>query len=108
VETGSAALIIAGKIKVQHGEIERFETDGLRMKNDTFVPADIVVLATGTQGAFWHAACTQLIELPGFGSMREACLKIFGDKVVRRTGPVWGLDEQFEPAGVWRYSGHPG
>jgi len=90
VEVGSAALIIAGKIKIKHGEITQFETDGLRMKDGSFVPADIIVLATG------------------FGSMRESCRKIFGDEVVSRTGPVWGLDEQYEPAGIWRYSGHPG
>ena len=44
---GSAALIIAGKIKMKHGEITQYETDGLRMKDGSFVPADIIVLATG-------------------------------------------------------------
>lgn len=47
METGSAALIIDGKINMKHGEIARFESDGLRLKDGSFVPADIVILATG-------------------------------------------------------------
>lgn len=47
MEVGSAALIIAGKIKMKQGDISRFETDGLRMKDESFVSADIVILATG-------------------------------------------------------------
>jgi hypothetical protein len=52
VEVGSAALIIAGKIKIKHGEITQFEADGLRMKDSSFVPADIIVLATGKSPKF--------------------------------------------------------
>lgn len=31
----------------QGQEVERFEKDGLRFKDGSFLPADIVVLATG-------------------------------------------------------------
>jgi len=32
---------------MKRGEIPQFEADGLRMKDGSFVPADIIVLATG-------------------------------------------------------------
>jgi cation diffusion facilitator CzcD-associated flavoprotein CzcO len=41
------AAIRAGKASVATAEIERFTPDGLRLGNDTEVPADIVVTATG-------------------------------------------------------------
>lgn len=40
--------------------------------------------------------------------MRESGRVVFGDKVIDRTGPVWGLDQQYELQGIWRHSGHPG
>jgi len=91
IDVGCSSLIIDGKVKVKQGQgISHFEKDGLRFEDGSFLPADIVVIATG------------------YHSMRETCRKIFGSKVADSTGPVWGPDSQGEIQGIWRDSGHPG
>ena len=46
-------MIIDGKIKIKTGtEIERFTKTGLRLKDGTELPADVVVFATGSGLSF--------------------------------------------------------
>ncbi len=40
-------LIASGEIKVQRGEVAEIAEDGLRMADGTFLPADVIVYATG-------------------------------------------------------------
>jgi len=48
IDVGCSQLIIDGKVKIKQGqEIERFEENGIRFKDGSFLEADIVVLATG-------------------------------------------------------------
>jgi hypothetical protein len=46
---GCSQKIIDGRVKIKQGqEIERFEENGIRFKDGSFLEANIVVLATGT------------------------------------------------------------
>lgn len=48
INVGCSELIIDGKVKIKQGqEVERFEENGVRFKDGSFLPAGIVVLATG-------------------------------------------------------------
>jgi putative flavoprotein involved in K+ transport len=70
--------------------VERFTKDGVVFTDGSFLPADVVVLATG------------------YKNMRESARRLFGDAVADRCSPVWGLDEEGELRTIWRRSGHPG
>jgi len=91
IDVGCSSLIIDGKVKIKQGqEIQRFEENGIRFGDGSFLEADVVVLATG------------------YKSMQETCRKIFGAHVANQTGTVWGMDPTGEINGIWRYSGCPG
>jgi putative flavoprotein involved in K+ transport len=91
IDVGCAALIGDGKIKIKQGAaIDRFTADGIQFADRSFLPADVIVLATG------------------FKNMREGARAIFGDRVADRCGLVWGLDDEGELRTIWRRSGHPG
>jgi cation diffusion facilitator CzcD-associated flavoprotein CzcO len=91
IDVGASRLIADGKIKIKQGvEVERFTKDGVVFTDGSFLPADVVVLATG------------------YKNMRESARRLFGDAVADRCSPVWGLDEEGELRTIWRRSGHPG
>lgn len=48
IDVGSSQLIIDGKVKLKSGvPIQEFVEDGIKFEDGTFVPADVVVVATG-------------------------------------------------------------
>ena len=67
---------------------------------DSFVPADVVALAILVQVIWDKLSGGVKPNRSGFGSMWESCQKISRLSV---EWDVWDLDEQYEPAGVWRY-----
>ncbi|KAH7889081.1 hypothetical protein F5I97DRAFT_2006620 [Phlebopus sp. FC_14] len=91
MDTGTSQHIIDGAIKLKSGSaIERYTESGLKFADGTELEADVIVFATG-------------YEDPR-DSMREICGREVADKVP----PVWGMDEEGQITGVWRYSGHEG
>jgi cation diffusion facilitator CzcD-associated flavoprotein CzcO len=89
IDTGGAALIVDGSIKIQRGEIASFTEDGVVYSDGTEAAADLVIFATG------------------FPNMRDTLRPIVGDEIADQLTVVWGLDEEGEINGLYRPSGHP-
>ncbi|KAG2097524.1 uncharacterized protein F5147DRAFT_583538 [Suillus discolor] len=91
VDTGASKSIIDGDIKIKNGSaIESFTENGLRFSDGTELQADMIVFATG------------------YGDPRDSMREVCGDEVASKITRVWGLDEEGQTAGVWRYCGHDG
>lgn len=76
LDAGSSALMIKGEIGLlQYDRIDRFVKGGVRLKDGSIVPADILVLATG------------------YFPQIELVRRTLGEDMVDRIGPVWGLGE---------------
>ncbi|KAJ6010310.1 Dimethylaniline monooxygenase (N-oxide forming) [Penicillium sp. IBT 35674x] len=91
IDIGASQLIVDGKIKVRQGvEIDEILPNGLRLKDNSVLPADEIVFATG------------------YLNMRTQTQAIFGDEVADRVQDIWGYDEEGEMRTIWRRSGHPG
>lgn len=82
---GCSDLIVRGEIPVlQLSDIEGFTAEGAKTSKGQLVRADLIVLATGYFG------------------MERLVLRLFGDGVAGRVGPVWGIDEeQQELRNMW-------
>ncbi|HWW64972.1 MAG TPA: NAD(P)/FAD-dependent oxidoreductase [Sphingomonadaceae bacterium] len=84
IDVGGSDLIAAGEIAVQHGEIAEIVEDGLRMADGTFLPADLIVYATG------------------YRPMSEWVGQLISPEVERKVGPCWGLGSGTEgDPGPW-------
>ncbi|KAI0375522.1 FAD/NAD-P-binding domain-containing protein [Pilatotrama ljubarskyi] len=91
LDKGGADLIGDGRIKVRSGvSPQRFTETGLVLSDESELPADLVVFATG------------------FVQMRESNAEVLGHEVIKKTEEVYGLDEEGEIKGSYRPSGHPG
>ncbi|MGE4335739.1 MAG: flavin-containing monooxygenase [Pigmentiphaga sp.] len=85
INVGCSDLIIDGKVGViQARDADRFVAEGLRMKDGTVVPLDLVVLATG------------------FRNMQEGIRRMLGDEIADALGPVWGFDQDYQMRNMWR------
>ncbi|KAI0650322.1 FAD/NAD-P-binding domain-containing protein [Trametes meyenii] len=90
-DKGGADMIADGRIKVVSGmQPVRFTNSSLVLSDDSELPADVVVFATG------------------YVNIREADRELLGDDVVSQIGDVYGLDDEGEVKGSYRPSGHPG
>jgi cation diffusion facilitator CzcD-associated flavoprotein CzcO len=79
LDAGSSALMIKGEIGLlQYDRIERFVGEGIRLRDGTTLPADLIVLATG------------------YYPQRELVRRALGEAMCEKIGPVWGLDENGE------------
>ena len=89
---GCSNLIIEGRIKVlQYSQIESFQPDGVKLRDGSTLPADLIVTATGYLG------------------QRELVAHLLGDDIARRIGPVWGIDEaRQEVHNMWKRTPQPG
>ncbi|THH30494.1 hypothetical protein EUX98_g3702 [Antrodiella citrinella] len=91
VDKGGAKLIANGGIKVKQGhEATAYTKTGLQFADGTELEADSVIFAIG------------------YTNVREVAKKIFGEEAIKRTGEVYGLDDEGELKGSFRPSGHPG
>ncbi|KAG1767385.1 hypothetical protein EDD22DRAFT_978153 [Suillus occidentalis] len=91
IDTGASKSIIDGDIKIKSGSaIESFTENGLRFADGTELQADVIVFATG------------------YGDPRDFMRDVCGDEVASKITRVWGLDEEGQSAGVWKYCGHDG
>ncbi|KAG2364044.1 hypothetical protein BDR07DRAFT_1280627 [Suillus spraguei] len=91
IDTGASKSIIDGHIKIKNGSaIDSFTENGLRFADGTELQGDVVVFATG------------------YGDIRDFMRDVCGDEIASKIPKVWGLDEEGQTAGVWRYCGHDG
>jgi putative flavoprotein involved in K+ transport len=82
---GCSELIISGAIKLlQFSGIEKFAAEGVRLRDGTIVPAELLVLATG------------------YKNQQDTARSFLGDAVADKIGPVWGFDEGGELRNMWR------
>jgi cation diffusion facilitator CzcD-associated flavoprotein CzcO len=85
LDAGSSALMIKGEIGLlQYDRIDRFVADGARLKDGKTVPADLIVLATG------------------YYPQVELVRRALGEAMVKRIGPVWGLDADGELSNMFK------
>jgi putative flavoprotein involved in K+ transport len=88
---GCSDMIIDGRIKLaQYDDIDRFVADGLKLKDGTVLPAELVVTATG------------------YRNQQDMVRAFLGDAVADRIGPVWGFDEGGELRNMWGRTQQPG
>jgi putative flavoprotein involved in K+ transport len=73
IDVGAADLIIDGRVKLAHGEVDHFTEDAVALGDGTRLPADLVVYATG------------------YGSMNGWAADLISEEVADRVGKVWGL-----------------
>jgi putative flavoprotein involved in K+ transport len=88
---GCSDLLVAGKIRLaQFADIDRFVSDGARLRSGETLPADLVVLATGYKG-------------------QEALVaRLFGSEVAERVGPIWGFGPEQELRNMFMRTPQPG
>ena len=73
IDVGASDLIADGQIAVRNGEIAAIEPDGVRMADGGFIPADLIVYATG------------------YRPMGEWTGKLISPEVEALVGPCWGI-----------------
>lgn len=88
---GCSDLIVAGKIGLlQFDDIERFVTDGARLRDGSVRKAELLVLATG------------------YKNQQDTVRAYLGDKIADAIGPVWGFDNGGELNNMWKRTAQPG
>jgi putative flavoprotein involved in K+ transport len=73
IDVGASDLIARGEIRLAHGEIDEITADGVRLADGTFLPADVIVYATG------------------YRPMQEWVGRLISPEVEAKVGPCWGL-----------------
>jgi putative flavoprotein involved in K+ transport len=73
IDVGASDLIADGEIKLAFGEIAGIEPDGVRMADGSFVPADLIVYATG------------------YRPMEEFVGTLISPETQAKVGACWGL-----------------
>jgi thioredoxin reductase len=89
---GCSELIVSGEIDlVQHEDTDGYVAEGLKLKDGSIRPADLVVTATGYQ------------------SQEALVREMLGDNIADRIGQIWGIDrESGEIANMFVATGQPG
>ena len=91
LNVGASDMIIDGRIGLMHyDDIDRFVAEGVRLKDGSVKPADLLVMATG------------------YYNQQEVTREYLGDAVADRIGPVWGFDDGGELRNMWRRTAQPG
>ncbi|MGH8260880.1 MAG: FAD-dependent oxidoreductase, partial [Steroidobacteraceae bacterium] len=84
IDVGGSDLIASGEIAVRRGEVAEILADGVSLKDGTFLPADVIVYATG------------------YRPMSEWVRELISPDVERAVGPCWGLGSGTEgDRGPW-------
>jgi putative flavoprotein involved in K+ transport len=88
---GCSDLIVSGEIDlIQYSDFDRLVPDGLRMKDDTVRPIELLVTATG------------------FKNQQDTVREHLGDQIADRIGPVWGFGDGRELRNMWTRTPQPG
>ncbi|MGZ3218050.1 NAD(P)-binding domain-containing protein [Paracoccus sp. T5] len=84
IDVGASQLIIDGKIKLAHGQVDEITETGVRLDDGQELPADLIVYATG------------------YGSMNGWAADLIGQDVADRVGKCWGLgSDTTKDPGPW-------
>jgi putative flavoprotein involved in K+ transport len=85
IDVGACEMIADGRIALKSGcGISRLSEHGVEMDDGTFLPADIIVYATG------------------FGTMEEWVARLIGPDVAEKVGKCWGYGSGFKgDPGPW-------
>ncbi|MCH9675435.1 MAG: NAD(P)/FAD-dependent oxidoreductase [Gammaproteobacteria bacterium] len=74
IEVGASQMLIEGKIALRSRVgLERIRADGIELSDGSFLPADLIVFATG------------------YGPMNQWAEKLISTDVARKVGRCWGL-----------------
>jgi putative flavoprotein involved in K+ transport len=73
IDVGGSDLVASGEIAIARGEIAELDERGLTMADGRFVPAEVVVYATG------------------YRPLGETIAALISPEVAERIGPCWGL-----------------
>jgi cation diffusion facilitator CzcD-associated flavoprotein CzcO len=88
---GCSDLIVDGRIGLlQFGQIVQFVPQGVRLKDGSLLPAELLVVATG------------------YKNQQEVVRASLGDAVADRVGPAWDFDDGGELRNMWRPTAQPG
>ncbi|PCH33003.1 FAD/NAD(P)-binding domain-containing protein [Wolfiporia cocos MD-104 SS10] len=88
LDVGTSKKIIDGKIKLKNDSpLERFTKTGLKFQDGSELEADVVLFATGFEGA------------------EKAIYRLVGDELGSQIGPIWNLTPEGEQRGAWRWLG---
>jgi len=88
---GCSDLVVSGEVGLLHfDQIDRFVAEGVRLKDGTVVPADLLVTATG------------------YLNQQDVVRTYLGDGVADRIGQVWGFSEGGELHNMWCRTPQPG
>lgn len=79
-------VVVQVKVK-SDSPLARFTRTGLLFEDDTHLPADVVVFATGYKG-----------------NARDTVKELFGKEVYDRVEDYWGLDKEGEVRGAFKPS----
>ncbi|KAH7889079.1 hypothetical protein F5I97DRAFT_1803036 [Phlebopus sp. FC_14] len=91
LNTGTSEHVINGDIKIKNRtSIECYTDKGLKFSDGTELEADIIVFSTG------------------YSDPRDSIRDVCGSEIADKVSPVWGLDEEEQIRGAWRYCGHEG
>jgi cation diffusion facilitator CzcD-associated flavoprotein CzcO len=91
IDIGCSGLIGDGKVGlVQARSLDRFDANGVVLRDGSRIDADLVVLATG------------------YENQQEGIRRLLGDEIAERVGPVWGFDENHTMRNVWQGTAQPG
>lgn len=84
IDVGGSDLIASGEIPVRQGQVAEIAADGVRLADGTFLPADVIVYATG------------------YRPMEEWVGELISPEVQRKVGRCWGLGSGTEgDPGPW-------
>eukprot|EP00590_Aulacoseira_subarctica_P010496 CAMPEP_0172437284 /NCGR_PEP_ID=MMETSP1064-20121228/72170_1 /TAXON_ID=202472 /ORGANISM="Aulacoseira subarctica , Strain CCAP 1002/5" /LENGTH=546 /DNA_ID=CAMNT_0013185737 /DNA_START=46 /DNA_END=1683 /DNA_ORIENTATION=+ len=84
IDGGASQLIIDGKIKLAHGQIERITENSVILDSGTVLPADVIVYATG------------------YNSMNGWVADLINKETADKVGKVWGLgSDTTKDPGPW-------
>ncbi|KAH6714086.1 putative flavin-containing monooxygenase [Leptodontidium sp. MPI-SDFR-AT-0119] len=92
MDVSTSAKISKGLIKVKSGSPPNsYMPDGLLLEDGTEVKADVIVFTTGFEQ-----------------NMRSIAGRIVGPEVENQLEDFWGVNEEGELKGAFKYTGHPG
>jgi putative flavoprotein involved in K+ transport len=84
IDVGAADLVADGEIKLAHGQVSELTEDAVVLDDETTLPADVVVYATG------------------YGSMNGWAADLISQEVADKVGKVWGLgSDTAKDPGPW-------
>ena len=84
IDVGTSSEIVNGQIKVKSGvPVQNYISDGLLLKDQSNIEADVVVLATG----YDHDYRNQVADITGWN-------------IASQLGDFWGIDKNGDLRGV--------